>query len=231
MDGHTLSLINTDGLDLRNTVLHGDLARARREEDLARTLDIQTRSSASEAHDDAHRLPLAREGENLQRLRRVADGLVVGPVEVTCHRQERGLGLAPDEDRRAGGGVGVFESCRIECDRVVQELAEGYWNDAVEIAKLHSEAIVMGGRGCLVLFCDVERGALGVLCEVTYDDEAASYGASDDSYLVLGKRAGLVRADNTRASNSFAGAERADEQALAVYAHRSMSESEGYHQG
>ena len=40
VDGHTLSLINADGLDLRYTVLHGDLARARHEEDLARTLDI-----------------------------------------------------------------------------------------------------------------------------------------------------------------------------------------------
>ena len=84
--------------------------------DLRCSLEEQTVTAGMETDDDTHDFPVAREGDHLNDLDRLANFLPILPTKVLGKLKKGGLGLGSYESELFGLGVDVFEGSRVDRD-------------------------------------------------------------------------------------------------------------------
>ena len=112
--------------------VYHDVALARLGQDLTRSLHIQPPPIVPQLDDDAHRLAFTREGYHLHYICRVSGLLEVGPTELTREIEQSGLGLVAN-DHRIPILILILERGRIDRDRLVEEFAEWWRQDRIQI--------------------------------------------------------------------------------------------------
>lgn len=115
-----LNLIGSRG----SVLVHDDMLGAALREDLAGTLRVEAVLPVRHLDDDTHSLAFAREGDHMHDLSSAASGVEVGPVEILRKLEKSRLSLAADEDDFPSLGILVLESCGVDGDGFVKEMAE-----------------------------------------------------------------------------------------------------------
>jgi hypothetical protein len=242
-----VGVVGNLGLDLGVGVLavvrvlgNDNMTGASLGEDFRGALEEQTVPAGLEANDDAHGFPLAREGDHLDDLGRLASFLPVLPLEVLGELKQGGLGLGSNKHELLCLRVIILEGGGVDRDRLVDQALELRGKDRVDVTLLDREVICvfpvdlgLVGVG-YVLFLDrflllvrnVRPGL--VLPEVTNKLGVDADRASNDAHDVLGERPSLVGADDGCVGHGLAGAEDTNEEIFGGHTLRSESESEGY---
>ena len=185
-----------------------DVASTFLRKDLRRALEEQAVTVGGEMDDDTHGFPLAREGDHLDDLGRLAGFLPILPTEVLSRLKKGGLGLGSYESKLFGPGVDVFEGGRVDRDGLVDQALQMRREDRVDVVLFDGEIVgvfticlgLIGGigdvlfLGLVLLLIGCVRAGL-VLLEVADEFGMDTDGASDDAHDVLGERSGLVGAD------------------------------------
>jgi len=162
-----------------------------------------------ETDDYTHRFPLAREGDHLDDLGRLACFLQILPTDVLGKLKKGSLGLGSYESKLFGLGVSVFEGSWVDHDQLVGrafQLGGMVLALSCSIEKLSACLRFAWGSsaalGCDILFLGLILLLIGrvraglVLLEVADEFGMDTDGAGDDAHDVMGERSGLVGADN-----------------------------------
>ena len=168
-----------------------------------------------ETDDDTHGFPLAREGDHLDDLGRLASFLPILPTEVLGKLKKGGLGLGSYEGKLFGLGIDVFKGSRVDRDGLVEQALQLRREDCVDVVLFDREivgvfAIYLGlvsvgdilFLGLILLLIGCVRAGL-VLLEVVDEFGMDTDGAGDDAHDVLGECSGLVGADHRGACHCF----------------------------
>jgi len=185
-----------------------DVAGTFLRKDLRRSLEEQTVTAGVEMDDDTHGFPLAREGDHLDDLGRLASFLQILPTEVLGRLGGGGLGLGSCRGGLFGLGIGVSGGGRVGRGGLVEQALQLRREDRVDVVLFDREivgvfAIYLGlvgigdilFLGLILLLIGCVRAGL-VLLEVADEFGTDIDGAGDDTHDVLGERSGLVGADN-----------------------------------
>jgi len=217
-----------------------DVAGTFLRKDLRCALEEQTVTAGRETNDDTHGFPVAREGDHLNDLGRLASFLPILPTEVLGKLKKGGLGLGSYEGELFGLGVDVFRSSRVDRDGLVKQALQLRREDRVDVVlfdrkivgvfAIHLELVGVGGilfLGLILLLIGCVRAGL-VLLEVVDEFGMDADGAGDDAHDVLGERSGLVGADNGGVCHRLTRTEDTNEEIFLSHSFRGESERKSH---
>jgi len=216
------------------------VARALLSEDFRCTLEEQSVTARLETDDDAHRFPLAGEGDHLHDHTRLASFLPVLPTEVLGKLKKSGLGLGSNENKLLGLRIDILKGGGVDGNRLVQQTLELRRKDCVDIALLDRKVVgvfpiylrLVGGLGnvlflgLVLLLIGCVRAGL-VFLEVTNEFRVDTDRTGDNAHDVLGERPGLVGTNNGGVGHCLARTKDTDEEVFGGHSFSSESEGKG----